>query len=91
MTEEPITDSETTGEQRSFEPHESKDNGQSAATIVHNEGSVVVSGFTFIEDLQYEYELPYLEKTIRVWYSDPKDDDSDYTDYEGATITEISP
>lgn len=89
---ETIPNTETDAEEpQSFEPHNSEHNSQTTATIVHDGGSEVVSGFTFIEELHYEYGDPYVPKTIRVWYSDPADNDDDYVDYEDADVTEVSP
>lgn len=70
------------------------------ATIVYEGGSEVVEGFAFIEELRESVD-PYdmsdvdfqgkVAPLIRVWYSDPSEDDSDYVDYECGTITEVSP
>lgn len=82
----PITDVESVDEPLSFDP--STTDGTSV-TIDHFNGQAVVRDFHFIEHLDYMDELT--NECIRVWYSDPVDDDSDYVDYYGATITEVSP
>lgn len=76
----PITDSESLSEhEQSFEP-DSDDSNQLSVTIVHHNGSEIVTDFDYIEEIRFE------DSTIRVHYSD-----DEYTDYYGATVTEVSP
>lgn len=72
-----ITDDETLGE----EPQsiEAPDTGMEV-TIVHHNGSAVVSDFDAIEEINVE------ASTLRVWTDRYT---NDYEDYHGATITKI--
>lgn len=56
------------------------------AKIVHEGGIVTVEGFDELEQYLDEQDYP----CIRVWYESPSEDDGKYTDYYGATITEVS-
>lgn len=70
------------------------------ATIVHRSGTEEVEDFEFIEEIidnvdscdmspvEFQGEVAPL---IRVWYSDPSEDDSDYVDYEVGNVVEVSP
>jgi hypothetical protein len=51
--------------------------------------TINLDGEHFVEELS-----PYgwrSSPTVRVWHDDPEHDDSEYTDYQGASITEVSP
>lgn len=84
--EQPITDAESLAEEpASLVPP--RDAGPSV-TILAEDGTEVVTDFHFIEEYG---ELTAGPRVIRVWYSDPAHDDSDYEDYRNASITEVSP
>lgn len=56
-------------------------------TIVYESGSEVVD----LDDVYFVEEVGEVQKDIRIWYSDPEYDDSDYVDYELGTIVEVDP
>jgi len=58
------------------------------ATIVYDGGSGQVSDFHFIETVNvYNSDT----EAVRVWYSDPEKDDSDYEDYPLGRVIEVTP
>lgn len=76
--DKPITDAESM-EKQSFVPAES-----TSITIVHFNGSDVVSDFVRAEEIDGRPENN--THAVRVWYSD-----EEYVDFHGGTITEVTP
>lgn len=78
---EPIEDAETMTEApQSFEP---TDDEELEVTIVHHNGSIVIDDFAHIEEIDVE------SGRIRVWWDEVYG--NDFTDYYGATITQVDP
>lgn len=58
------------------------------ATIVYHNGSVQVSDFHSIEEMN-ALDVDGQQK-IRVWFSDPDENSTDYTDYHNGRVAEVN-